>query len=72
MTKTHTIETIEEYDENGKLVRKTAAETTEETNEPAPLYWGQWPSSSGTPISAGKPFIYNGGPCDSTTTTWQG
>ena len=38
MTKTHTIETIEEYDSNGKLTRKTVTETTEENNDPAPTY----------------------------------
>lgn len=32
MTKTHTIETIEEYDKDGKLTRKATTETTEESN----------------------------------------
>ena len=29
MTKTHTIETIEEYDNFGRLIKKTITETTE-------------------------------------------
>ena len=37
MTKTHTIETIEEYDSNGKLTRKTTTETNEETDHPNPI-----------------------------------
>lgn len=71
MTKTHTIKTIEEYDENGKLARKTITETTEETNESASLGWSQLSSSSGTPIPVGQPFVYNTGPSGSTTTTRQ-
>lgn len=42
MTKTHIIETIEEYDGNGKITRKTVTETTEENNDPAPSYTPQW------------------------------
>lgn len=46
MTKTHTIETIEEYDSNGKLIRKTTTETNEENNRPSYIYdnfwWPRW------------------------------
>lgn len=46
MTKTHRTEIIEEYDENGKLVRKTTTEETEESNDPTPTWgdnwWTQW------------------------------
>lgn len=38
MTKTHRTEIIEEYDENGKLVRKTTTEEIEESNDPAPTW----------------------------------
>ena len=42
MTKTHTIETIEEYDSNGKLTRKTTTETNEETDQSNPIYDNFW------------------------------
>ena len=42
MTKTHRTEIIEEYDENGKLVRKTTTEETEESNDPAPTWGDNW------------------------------
>lgn len=42
MTKTHRTEIIEEYDENGKLVRKTTTEETEESNDPAPAWGDNW------------------------------
>ena len=32
MTKTHTVETIEEFNDEGKLIRKTTTETTEESD----------------------------------------
>lgn len=34
MVKTKTVETIEEYDENGKLVKKTVTETEETDDSP--------------------------------------
>ncbi len=42
MTKTHRTEIIEEYDENGKLVRKTTTEETEESNDPTPTWGDNW------------------------------
>ena len=43
MTKTHRRETVEEYDADGKLVRKTTTEETEESDQPsyyqAPNWW---------------------------------
>lgn len=42
MTKTHRTEIIEEYDANGKLVRKTTTEETEESNDPAPTWGDSW------------------------------
>lgn len=32
MTKTHIVETVEEYNAEGKLIRKTTTETTEESD----------------------------------------
>lgn len=32
MTKTHTVETIEEFNDEGKLIRKVTTETTEESD----------------------------------------
>lgn len=34
MVKTKTVETIEEYDENGKLIKKTVTETEETDDSP--------------------------------------
>lgn len=42
MTKTHRTEIIEEYDENGKLVRKTTTEEAEESNDPAHTWGDNW------------------------------
>ena len=42
MTKTHRTEVIEEYDEHGKLVRKTTTEETEESNDMAPVLDNNW------------------------------
>lgn len=48
MIKTKTIETIEEYNDSGKLVKKTTTETTEENdakeNWYAPNYWWSYPN----------------------------
>ena len=33
MTKTHIVETVEEFDENGKLLMRTVTETDETTDE---------------------------------------
>ena len=48
MAKTHRTEIIEEYDANGKLVRKTTTEETEESNDLAPTWgdngWAQHPT----------------------------
>ena len=44
MTKRHVVETVEEYDDNGKMTRKTITETDEEDNSkytwnyPYPVY----------------------------------
>ena len=56
MTKTHIIETIEEYDANGKITRKTVTETTEENTDQAPSYTPQWwtPGSPSYPTYADK------------------
>lgn len=56
MTKTHIIETIEEYDANGKITRKTVTETTEENNDPAPSDTPPWwtPGTPSYPIYADK------------------
>lgn len=70
MTKTHIIETIEEYDTNGKITRKTVTETTEENNDPAPSYTPQWwtPFSSSSPTCADK-ITYCDNDSKRTTTT---
>lgn len=34
MTKTHTVETVEEFDENGKLLKRTVTETDETDDNP--------------------------------------
>lgn len=70
MTKTHTIETIEEYDSNGKLTRKTVTETTEENNDPAPTYWSQWgPTCTGSPINPSRIATHHNVPSDTITVT---
>ena len=35
MTKTHIVETVEEYDENGNLLKRTVTETDETDDNPA-------------------------------------
>ena len=34
MTKTHIVETVEEFDENGKLLKRTVTETDETDDDP--------------------------------------
>lgn len=73
MTKTHTIETIEEYDKDGKLTRKTTTETTEESNYSLTDYDNQgWsPYRPQYPNYADKTICYDHGSDVSTTTTTQ-
>lgn len=71
MTKTHIIETIEEYDANGKITRKTVTETTEENNDPTPSYWPQW-YGTGSPTWADKTITYCNSEGSRTTTTSDG
>ena len=61
MNKTHRVETIEEYDENGKLIRKTVTEETEETDAQAPTYAPYW--------GIDQPYTNYTGTHDTTTTT---
>ena len=58
MIKTKTVETIEEFDENGKLVRKTTTET-EETND-SPTQYTYTSAPYIPPFGTG--FRYNPGP----------
>ena len=65
MTKTHTIETIEEYDSNGKLTRKTTTETNEETDHPNHIYdnfWWTSPLNSGPSdrVTMNRPYERSG------------
>lgn len=71
MTKTHIIETIEEYDTNGKITRKTVTETTEENNDPAPSYTPQWwtPGTPSYPTYADKITYCDNDSARTTTTT---
>lgn len=71
MTKTHIIETIEEYDTNGKITRKTVTETTEENNDPAPSYTPQWwtPGTPSYPTYADKITCCDNDSERTTTTT---
>lgn len=71
MTKTHIIETIEEYDTNGKITRKTVTETTEENNDPAPSYTPQWwtPGSPSYPTYADKITYCDNNDSERTTIT---
>lgn len=73
MTKTHTIKTIEEYDKDGKLTRKTTTETTEESNYSLTDYGNQgWsPYRPQYPNYADKTICYDNGSGVSTTTTAQ-
>lgn len=73
MTKTHTIKTIEEYDKDGKLTRKTTTETTEESNYSLTDYGNQgWsPYRPQYPNYADKTIWHDNGPDVSTTTTAQ-
>ena len=71
MTKTHIIETIEEYDANGKITRKTVTETTEENNDPTPSYWPQW-YSTGSPTWADQTITYCNSGSSRTTATSEG
>ena len=65
MNKTHRVETIEEYDENGKLIRKTVTEETEETDAQVPTYSPYW--------DINQPYTnYTGTPDTTTTTTLRG
>ena len=41
ITKTKTIETVEEFDKDGNLIRKTTTERTEEDNS-VPQYYPWW------------------------------
>jgi hypothetical protein len=46
MIKRKTIETVEEYDANGKITRKVTTETTEDdegSNLSTPWWWGIYP-----------------------------
>lgn len=38
MTKTHTVETVEEFDENGKLLKRTVTETDETDDNPGTIH----------------------------------
>lgn len=65
MTKTHTIETIEEYDSSGKLTRKTTTETNEETDQPNPIYDNCWWSTQlhngpSDRTTMGRPYDHSG------------
>ena len=43
MTKTHTVETVEEFDENGNLLKRTVTETDETDDTPV------WSTSTVSP-----------------------
>lgn len=50
MIKTKTVETIEEFDENGKLAKKTTIETEETDENPT------WYNMTTTPVQTPWPF----------------
>lgn len=65
MIKTKTIETVEEYDENGKLVKKTTTETEETDDNPARYMHTSSPfvyPIPPIPGSGATGFRYNPGP----------
>lgn len=53
MIKRKTIETIKEYDENGKLTRETITETTEDDNN---TYYPYQPYTPFTPATPATPW----------------
>lgn len=72
MTKTHTIETIEEYDKDGKLTRKTTTETTEESNYSMTDYGNQgWSTYRPQYPNYADKICYDNNSGVSTTTTAQ-
>lgn len=61
MIKTKTIETVEEFDENGKLVKKTTTEREETDDSPAQYTHTSTPYAPWNyPVGTG--FRYNPGP----------
>lgn len=59
MIKTRTIETVEEFDENGKLIRKTTTETEETDDNPTRYNFNYIPNPNPL-LDTG--FRYNPGP----------
>lgn len=53
MIKRKTIETIKEYDENGKLIRETVTETTEDDNNTYYPYQPYYPTTPYSPVTYG-------------------
>lgn len=56
MIKRKTVETIEEYNEKGELIRKTVTETTEDdSSEPTPSYPWWWNQPTTAPYT--PPYV---------------